>query len=174
MCNDHTSYFLIHISLQSDGLYLYFFKLNFFDPTLLIVLNIKGKHNQVAPIQGLENYNLWSLHNFFSTILVRILEWSELWTHAARFGGKLSQNSLNIVFINLSIFKNLSLNVTKKIFVIYWTYLYAFIFKNNFITPQNNLKKVLNFRYSPNFIKRRHILCLIKEIYPNIPKFVLF
>ena len=46
--NDHKSYFLIPRPLQSDGVNLWCF--NLFDPTLLIVWNIKGLRHQVATI----------------------------------------------------------------------------------------------------------------------------
>ena len=57
------SNFLILISLQPDGVNLWYFKLRLLDLTEIIVWNVYGLRHWVEKIKGLENQSLWQGHN---------------------------------------------------------------------------------------------------------------
>ena len=57
--------FLTPISLQPDGVNLWYFKLRLFELQALIVWNIKGLGKRVAKLLELENLSLWQKLNSF-------------------------------------------------------------------------------------------------------------
>ena len=57
--------FLIPLSLQFDGVHIWYFKLRLFNITAFIVWNIKGLRDWVAKLQGLEYQSLWQKLNSF-------------------------------------------------------------------------------------------------------------
>ena len=66
------SNFLIPISLQPDGVGLWYFKLTLFDLKEIIVWNIWGLWHCVAMILGLEKMSLWQILNSFADILKNV------------------------------------------------------------------------------------------------------
>ena len=68
--------FLSPISLQPNGVNLWYFKLRLFDLPELKVWNIKGAGKQVAKLWELENLSLWQKLNSFNKILIVSLQLS--------------------------------------------------------------------------------------------------
>ena len=58
-------HFLTSISMQPDGVLLWYFNLRLFDLPELIVWNIKGLGKRVAELQELKNLSLWQKLNTF-------------------------------------------------------------------------------------------------------------